>query len=376
MRRQKEIKQLKNNYIYTKFHNKMKTKILLILLAISSFAANAQNDNPYAIFGHKTTVNYVDNDLFTLENPDSTSLTKKIVYNAEERKLYLYGDDNILLHSYSVLPTNQFIWLSTDPAARKYPSMSPYSAFGGNPILITDPNGDTLRISNDASSASLSDLQSLIPKDYQSMIKVVNSNMIVFQGYENLPENIKKYEGVSLLNNMINSQKNYQYTAGNTIIGFDPVTNSTGQIVYDPTGTDANNANGAIQNFSKTPYWPDNPNAQYQPGDGFDGSVRIPQGNFTVENVFTNTAVSVDRPTVVFHELKENFLRTETNQTQQSGYSYAPNGGMYYSNNSSSLTGGAHQAAGNVGKTNSKQLGISTNGASGTGQNWQFTPTK
>ncbi|MBW7867008.1 MAG: hypothetical protein H3C31_01650 [Brumimicrobium sp.] len=354
----------------------MKTKLVLTILMLGSFAANAQNDNPYAIFGQKTTVNYIDNDLFTLYNSDSTSITKKIVYNSEERKLYLFGANDVLLHSYNVLPNNQFIWLSTDPAARKYPSMSPYSAFGGNPILITDPNGDTLRISNEASSASLADLQSLIPKDYQSMIKVVNSNMIVFQGYENLPDNIKKYEGVSLLNNMINSQKNYQYTAGNTIIGFDPVTNSTGAIIYDPSGADANNANNAIQNFSKTPYWADNPNAQYQPGDGFDGSVRIPQGSFSVENVFTNTPVPVDRANVVFHELKENFLRTETNQTQLSGYSYAPNGGMYYSNSSSSLTGGAHQAAGSVGKTNAKQLGISTSGATGTGQNWQFTPTK
>ena len=58
MKKPKEIKQLKNNYIYTKFHSIMKTKILLTLLAISSFAANAQNDNPYAIFGHKTNVVY------------------------------------------------------------------------------------------------------------------------------------------------------------------------------------------------------------------------------------------------------------------------------------------------------------------------------
>lgn len=353
----------------------MKTKILFSLLAISSFAANAQNNNPYEIFGHKKTVNYIDKDLFTLDNPDSTSLTKKMVYNSEERKLYLYGVDNSLLHSYNVLPNNQFIWLSTDPAARKYPSMSPYSAFGGNPILITDPNGDTLRVSHEASSASLSDLQSLIPNDYQSMLNVVNNDMIVFQGYENLPDNVKQYEGVALLNSMINSQKNYIYSAGNTIQGFDPVANASGPIIYDPNASGANNPLNAIQNFSKTPYWPDNPNAQYQPAGGVDGSVRIAQGNFTVENVYTNTPVAVDRANIVFHELKENFLRTETNQVQQPGFSYAPNGGMYYSNNSNSLTGGAHQAAGNVGKTNANQLGISTTGASGTGQNWQFKPT-
>ncbi|MBN2729992.1 MAG: hypothetical protein JXR53_12275 [Bacteroidales bacterium] len=33
------------------------------------------------------------------------------------------------------------VWLSVDPMADKYPSMSPYMYVGGNPVMITDPNG-------------------------------------------------------------------------------------------------------------------------------------------------------------------------------------------------------------------------------------------
>ena len=41
-------------------------------------------------------------------------------------------------------------WLSLDPQAGKYPFMSPYVAFGNNPIYYTDPGGDTLVVSANA----------------------------------------------------------------------------------------------------------------------------------------------------------------------------------------------------------------------------------
>lgn len=64
----------------------MKTKILLTILAISSFAAKAQNDNPYAVFGHKTNVVYETklSDLFTIINKDTSSLIKAMAFNIEE----------------------------------------------------------------------------------------------------------------------------------------------------------------------------------------------------------------------------------------------------------------------------------------------------
>ena len=36
------------------------------------------------------------------------------------------------------------VWLSVDPYAEKYPSLSPYNAFANNPINVADPNGDTI----------------------------------------------------------------------------------------------------------------------------------------------------------------------------------------------------------------------------------------
>ena len=33
------------------------------------------------------------------------------------------------------------VWLSVDPLAKKYPSMSPYMYTAGNPVMLVDPNG-------------------------------------------------------------------------------------------------------------------------------------------------------------------------------------------------------------------------------------------
>ena len=36
------------------------------------------------------------------------------------------------------------LWLSVDPMADKYPSTSPYTYCGNNPVVLKDPNGDSL----------------------------------------------------------------------------------------------------------------------------------------------------------------------------------------------------------------------------------------
>lgn len=33
------------------------------------------------------------------------------------------------------------VWLSVDPLADKYPSMSPFMYCGGNPVMMVDPDG-------------------------------------------------------------------------------------------------------------------------------------------------------------------------------------------------------------------------------------------
>ncbi|UXE68811.1 MAG: hypothetical protein KA713_09650 [Chryseotalea sp. WA131a] len=143
MKKLKKIKQLKNNYIYTKFHSKMKTKILLSLLLISSFAANAQNDNPYAIFGHKTNVVYETKvkDFFIIPNNDPSSKTKAIAFNVDEGYILFLGSNDSILSRTKIQPDQLLRWLSIDPLANEYPSISPYAFVANNCINAIDPDG-------------------------------------------------------------------------------------------------------------------------------------------------------------------------------------------------------------------------------------------
>jgi len=51
------------------------------------------------------------------------------------------------------------IWLSVDPMADKYPSMSPYVYCADNPVKLVDPNGEEVYILGDDVAAALEQLQ-------------------------------------------------------------------------------------------------------------------------------------------------------------------------------------------------------------------------
>lgn len=73
-------------------------------------------------------------------------------------------------------------WMSIDPEFKQYPFMSPFSAFGNNPLYFVDPGGETLRVAGDAKvrEATRALLQKLtndkviIQKD--GLVKVISSN--------------------------------------------------------------------------------------------------------------------------------------------------------------------------------------------------------
>jgi len=46
------------------------------------------------------------------------------------------------------------VWLSVDPMASKYPSMSAYMYCAGNPVMLVDPDGRKFKTSNDSKIAS------------------------------------------------------------------------------------------------------------------------------------------------------------------------------------------------------------------------------
>lgn len=61
------------------------------------------------------------------------------VFDTKEKKIVAFLKDDILYNQYNFDPV-AFAW-NVDPLAHKFPSMSPYSAMGNNPIRNIDPDG-------------------------------------------------------------------------------------------------------------------------------------------------------------------------------------------------------------------------------------------
>jgi len=215
-------------------------------------------------------------------------------------------------------------WMSRDPAEKKYPSFSTFNGFGCNPITFTDMTGATLEVAGKIDIA-LKNMQSLIPFKYRSKIVITTDNKIVFQGYDQLPNEVKAYEGVKLLNDLILGPKNYKYTVDDKVhaqdrIGYSSESNGTRGKTYLLKSSPEKmkeNLLYAITNLSVIGRSDADdidgfPKGDFFPEQGFDGSVRIADGQLSRVKVFRGSGnFSVPRETVVFHELKENYLRTE-----------------------------------------------------------------
>src|SRR5665213_1861796 len=134
----------------------MKTKILLSIIAISSFAGVAQNNDPYGVFGYKPKVEYKikKSELFTVNNPDNCADIKKLSFDFGNKRIYALDLNDAIL---KVIPiTDEMIvrWMSVDPLAAKYANASPYNFTLNNPINNIDTDGKAVKplTSNDVTA--------------------------------------------------------------------------------------------------------------------------------------------------------------------------------------------------------------------------------
>lgn len=202
------------------------------------------------------------------------------------------------------------IWRTPKPdkMAIKFPSTSPFSYAANNPIIFNDPNGEVLKLGG-ATNLALTDIKSLVPREYRSKIQVVDGEVRI-QDFGKLPNSVKNMKGVSLLKNMITSDKNYKYSVDDEAYSKNRTTGETQPI--DMVPKDENNnplpptAQSAITNLSKTPR---SDGANHPKGGSpignYDGSVTIRDGEFS------RGGGNISRNTAVYHELGENFKRTE-----------------------------------------------------------------
>ncbi len=177
-------------------------------------------------------------------------------------------------------------WLTIDPLAGKYPSLSTYNFVANSPLVFVDPDGKDLIVGG-KTDVSVHDIKSLLPEEYRLLITVSDAGKIMFD-HSQLPDNIRTYEGVKLLIDMTESKKSYLYSVGDELVGVDRGSNIAylNRCANVQELKDAPTAGGAILNFSITSR-SDLKTSDLEnslPEDGFQGAVSIQDGTFSRVN--------------------------------------------------------------------------------------------
>ena len=195
------------------------------------------------------------------------------------------------------------IWLSVDPMAGEYPPLSPYVYCADNPVKLVDPDGEYLEVADNDDTHN--DLLSIVDKVYQDRI-LFNKHGSVSVNMDGLSQKaIEKDIGLSLINDMVNSDCNYYFETSDEAF----ICDESGARCTRLTACDLNKGvtNASLYGTDSNGGYRDLPMA------GFDGQVVIAKsGRFTLYGKDV-------RKNIVFHELEENYLRTEKKMNYQGG---------------------------------------------------------
>ena len=195
-------------------------------------------------------------------------------------------------------------WLSVDPMADKYPSISPYAYCAWNPIKLVDPEGNDLEIpckSDENHEASKRDILSLVSKWNKNRVVFKKDGSVLLNTEGLTDRQIQNDVGLSLLKDMIESDMKFLYEAS------DDISDS----FQDGKHHDMIEKNIGVVNASNK--GKDSSGGYYEkPKPGYDGHVILAKSGTWKPKEGKNLKTSL-----LFHELAENYYRTHF------GYDYA-----------------------------------------------------
>lgn len=123
----------------------MKTFFFTLFFLSSTHFLVAQN--PYKSIGKKAKVLTLSNGKYDeVTNYDTLQRVGSVIVNMRTRQIVQFIHTDTIYSEATLEPTIISRHWSIDPLANKYPSLSPYHAFGNNPILFIDPDGAEIHI--------------------------------------------------------------------------------------------------------------------------------------------------------------------------------------------------------------------------------------
>ena len=97
------------------------------------------------------------------------------------------------------------LWLSVDPMADKYPSMSPYMYCAGNPVMLVDPDGREIWITGDDGQKT----------KYDPGMKYEGKDAFTTKALNSLNDINGKSSGGNMVNELVNSKNIFNIVSGN-----------------------------------------------------------------------------------------------------------------------------------------------------------------
>ena len=196
------------------------------------------------------------------------------------------------------------MWLSVDPMADKYPSISPYAYCAWNPVRLVDPDGMELHIPNaesDNHSASKTDLLSIVKERYKRYVQVGDDGTVTLSD-EVSSGMIKNDKGLSLLKDLIDSDKKILYETSDDVSSV--YRDGKQHAMTDDSWTERGIVNASLNGLDSRGTYTHIPKA------GFDGHVIIAKSGDWFETDSKGFLNNI-RKSILFHELAENYYRTD-----------------------------------------------------------------
>lgn len=118
-------------------------KKLFLLLALSqSFATVQAQENPFAEYGYTPKIATLSQGQFN-ESFDNDTIVQigSVLFNTKSKQIVAFVEYDTLYSEATLEPDIVSRWMSPDPLASSYTSLSPYNFVGNNPIYFTDIDG-------------------------------------------------------------------------------------------------------------------------------------------------------------------------------------------------------------------------------------------
>ena len=189
-------------------------------------------------------------------------------------------------------------FISVDRYASKYPSISPYAYCAWNPIILTDPSGDTLDVRGGAQAQA--DVLSIVDPKYRNRISFQNDRVNVnADGLSD--EEINSDAGLSVLYRLATSEYHYLYQAEEVLDEGKPIE----LLCHSLTPRSNIRSSGKRLAFGRKK---EIPLGEKLP-DGYQGWV-VFHPNLCF-NGYEGGEYYSNRPSTTFHELEECYQRTD-----------------------------------------------------------------